>query len=119
MIFCIFTNHISVISFLMYSQNIILIGTVCSQDKSISSIKRQLTITNMMKLVAALAICLDTVFMALVGAHADEKKSGFAKAYPWLFDNSSIIGLKIPEFDNGIKLTVTEMEDARRDKLFY
>jgi hypothetical protein len=102
----------------MYSQNIILIGTVCSQDKSLSSINWQLKITNFMKIVAALAICLNTLFMAASGVHED-KKSGFAKDYPWLFDNSSFIGLKIPDFDNGKKLTHSEILDERKEKLFF
>jgi len=102
----------------MYGQNIILIGTVCSQDKSTSTIKWQLALTNNMKIVAALAICFNTLFMALNGVH-DDNKSSFAMAYPWIFKNASIIGFKISDLENGIKLTHSEMLDGRIDKLFY
>ena len=65
-----------------------------------------------MKIVAALAICLDTLFMAFSGVHGG-KKSHFAIDYPWLFNNASIIGLKIPDFEHGIKLSSDDLLVAR------
>ena len=108
MIFCVVNAPINnVIIFLLYVQNIILIGSVCSQDKSISNIKWQLKITWCMKTFASVAILLDTIFMAMVGIHSDNDKSSFAKEYPWFYKNLSFLGLKTSEYHSDGKLKNT------------
>jgi len=70
-----------------------------------------------MKIIAALAIVLDTVFMALVGVHTENTESGFAKNNPWLYQNLSFIGLRVS--DNSDKLDHKEKLGLIKDKLYF
>jgi hypothetical protein len=55
-----------------------------------------------MKIIAALVIALDTIFMALVGVHEDNHNSKFRKDYPWLYKNLSFYGLKVSDANHDL-----------------
>jgi hypothetical protein len=71
-----------------------------------------------MKIFAATAIVLNTVFMALVGIHMDNGKSTFEKNHPWFYDNLSLLGLKVSEYDGKVKLTHDKMLARMKEYLY-
>jgi hypothetical protein len=72
-----------------------------------------------MKIIAALALVIDVVFMGVIGLHESNEKDSFAMKNPGLYKNLTYFGLRIADNVNGKALTVDERMKLVKDKLFF
>ena len=96
MIFYLMNIQLNVFSFILLSQNIVLIGLVAKQEKSLSNLNMQIRLTQSMKLFACFITVIYTIYLSFDDFFDKFLKNKAKKVY----ENLNFIGLKETDFLN-------------------